>query len=231
MSAGAPLPELGGGAPGPGLIEPHAQPSPRPALASPLTEAEVQALGAGFAVIRDGLLGAELTRDVRSEVVALWRDGLLTPAAIGRGPGRARRPDVRGDVTCWLEPTPERPALARLHAFFTALGDEVNEAAWLGLRAFDVQVALYPGGGARYLRHRDTFRGRAERRLTAIWYANPGWCPSDGGALRVHEPGASRSIAPVADRLVLFRSDVLEHAVAPSRSQRVALTAWYRGAP
>ncbi|MEZ4265736.1 MAG: 2OG-Fe(II) oxygenase [Myxococcota bacterium] len=199
-----------------------------PAFGPPLLDAEVEALGDGLALVRDGVLGVDIARAARAEVLALWRAGSLKPAAVGRGAHRERRPEVRGDLTTWLDPASATPALASVHALFESLRDAVNHSAWLGLRAFDVQIALYPGRGARYLRHRDTFRGRAERRLTAIWYANPDWVPADGGALRAFEPAATRSIAPLADRLVLFRSDVLEHAVTPSHNQRIALTAWYR---
>jgi SM-20-related protein len=196
-----------------------------------LTDDEVAALGDGAALVRDGVLGPDIARQARAEVLGLWQAGRLHPAAVGRGADRERRPEVRGDLTCWLDPATAPPALARVHALFDALRDTVNHAAWLGLRAFDLQVALYPGRGARYLRHRDTFRDRPERRLTAIWYANPDWIPADGGVLRAYEPAGTRAIAPLADRLVIFRSDALEHAVTPSQTQRIALTAWYRATP
>lgn len=202
-----------------------------PPLAPTFDDAEIIALGDGAAVVRDGVLGPETARQARAEVLALWRAGHLRPAAVGRGAARSRRPEVRGDLTCWLDPALVTPALARVHALFDALRDAVNHAAWLGLRAYDVQVALYPGRRTRYLRHRDTFGGCADRRLTAIWYANPDWTPADGGALSAFEPAGTRSIAPLADRLVIFRSDALEHAVTPSHTQRVALTAWYRATP
>lgn len=214
--------------------------SPRPSHGGPralvaaappslvLDDADVRALGDGHALVRDGLLGADLARSARAEVLTLWQRGALTPAAVGRAHAREARPDIRSDLTAWLDPSPELPALAAVHALFAATLVVVNEAAWMGLGAFDLQVALYPGAGAAYLRHRDTFRDRPERRLTAIWYANPDWEPADGGLLRAYEPTGPRDIAPLADRLVLFRSDVLEHAVTPSHTQRVALTAWYR---
>ena len=54
---------------------------------------------------------------------------------------------------------------------------------------------MYPGGGARYVRHCDNacLAGEGEkcngRRLTAILYLNPGWRDVDGGAL---EPAVVR---------------------------------------
>jgi SM-20-related protein len=93
-----------------------------------------------------------------------------------------------------------------------------------------VQLARYPGGGARYERHRDAFSGGPSRRLTAIYYLNDGWSPADGGALRIHADDGAVDLAPTIDRLVVFLSERLEHEVLPAFAPRLAITAWYRGA-
>ncbi|CBJ30213.1 [Skp1-protein]-hydroxyproline N-acetylglucosaminyltransferase, family GT60 [Ectocarpus siliculosus] len=119
-----------------------------------------------------------------------------------------------------------------------------------------VQLARYPGDGRGYVRHRDTPRSaqdseEAERKITALYYLNPDWRPSMGGQLRVHldsrpeaaaEEGGPRpageeeekagrkwDIEPVLDRLVLFRSDLVEHEVLPASAPRLAVTLWFYG--
>ena len=75
----------------------------------------------------------------------------------------------------------------------------------LGARS-SVQIACYPGNGARYARHYDSFRyqnkksksppqhaGTAgeleqEKRLfTLLYYLNENWQPEHGGVLRLHD--------------------------------------------
>jgi SM-20-related protein len=155
--------------------------------------------------------------------------GALHPAGVSRGPGHRLDRETRGDEMAWVDPAAAPPALARLCARFGALRDGLNRAAYLGLDRFDVQVARYPGGGAAYRRHRDAFPGPANRRLTAIYYANPGWQPAHGGCLRLHLSGGAVDVEPVLDRLVVFLSERIEHEVLPALASRWAVTAWFYG--
>ena len=114
-----------------------------------------------------------------------------------------------------------------------------------------VQVAQYPGDGiSGYPRHCD--RGakcnkedmnstKAERLLTFVYYLTPsGWDSEvDGGALRMFLPSKQETdinsdthfdVMPYSDRLVVFRSDMIEHEVMPSlRRDRIAITVWLYG--
>src|SRR6185295_11601544 len=94
---------------------------------------------------------------------------------------------------------------------------------------FDLQVARYPGAGARYVRHRDAFGGPESRRVSAILYLNPTWTPADGGLLRLHTGAGAVDLEPRLDRLVVFLSERLEHEVLPAHAERFAATAWYYG--
>ncbi|CAJ1962941.1 unnamed protein product [Cylindrotheca closterium] len=74
----------------------------------------------------------------------------------------------------------------------------------------------------------------AERIITAIYYlTNDDWDPVlDGGCLRVFSNGSldKTDICPYRDRLILFRSDGVEHEVLPSlRRSRTAITIWFYG--
>ena len=98
--------------------------------------------------------------------------------------------------------------------------------------------------------------GKAERLITAIYYlTDDDWTPeADGGCLRLYMNGNRHTrqnnnniknnqnnnhsnygnsyvdVAPYQNRLILFRSDGVEHEVRPSlRRPRVALTTWLYG--
>jgi SM-20-related protein len=189
-----------------------------------LQDAEVAALGERGLFVRDAFLGEPVARAAAAELRALplRAAGVSRDAIVEAG--------IRGDEIAWLDPTTAGPALASLHAHFVDLGRALTELAWLGLGRLDVQVARYPGGGARYARHRDAFAGRASRRVSAIWYANPDWHPAHGGQLRLYpDGGESHSLEPILDRLVVFLSEKVEHEVLPAWAERYAVTAWYYG--
>jgi SM-20-related protein len=126
------------------------------------------------------------------------------------------------DVPAGLEPALD---------LFERLKLEANRAAWLGLDRRELQLGCYSGNGETYARHLDVFRGKGEsRRLTAIYYLNEGWRPEEGGQLRLFLPSGDRDIAPITDRLLVFMSAEVEHAVLPALAERWALTAWHSGA-
>ncbi|MBF5042440.1 2OG-Fe(II) oxygenase [Aggregicoccus sp. 17bor-14] len=193
-----------------------------------LSDAEVQALGEQGYFVRPAFLGEAAALRVRE--AALARAGELAPAGVRRGADRRVEAQTRQDLIAWLETAPGT-VLGEAFDAFRQLGDEVSRAAYLGLGRFDVQLALYPGEGARYVRHRDAFPGAAgdNRRLTAILYLNPAWEPAHGGQLRLFTEAGPVDAEPVLDRLVVFLSERLEHEVLPSHAPRLALTAWFYG--
>jgi len=181
--------------------------------------AEVEALGSRGFFVRDGFLGHSLAHRVRQEAARqpLRRAGIRKEGALAD--------DVRTDEIAWLTAEDSQGALAEAVACFSTLMNEVNEAAWLGLRRFDLQLARYQPG-AKYVRHRDAFPGQDNRRLTAIVYLNEGWTEAQGGQLQLFVDPPVR-VEPVLDRLVVFRSELVEHEVLEAHAERWALTAWY----
>ena len=118
-----------------------------------------------------------------------------------------------------------------------------------------VQFAIYPGdANSGYARHCDTgsqcnhevtekqsdstqypIHDKAQRIITAVYYlTEDDWQIEDGGCLRIfdntRDSKNSHDIVPHADRLVLFRSDLVEHEVLPStKKTRMAITVWLYG--
>ncbi len=183
------------------------------------TNIEVEQLGSQGFFTRTSFLGRELALRVLNEAKAIP----LRRAGIRRG--HEVDVSVRSDELAFLTKDETSGALSVAVTHFERLMQDLNDAAWLGLRTFDLQLAHY-APGAHYARHRDAFLGQDNRRITAIVYLNPGWVFEDGGQLRLHvEPPVE--LEPMLDRLVVFRSEVVEHEVLRARADRWALTAWY----
>ena len=115
-----------------------------------------------------------------------------------------------------------------------------------------LQLAIYSGrNGAKYSPHFDSnpWETHNHRELTVLLYLNVGWdAAASGGSLRVlprkHPPHATSAhardapvscmlrpveVAPVAGRLVIFHSRLLQHEVLPctaADAERLALTLW-----
>ncbi|HJZ88867.1 MAG TPA: 2OG-Fe(II) oxygenase [Polyangia bacterium] len=197
-----------------------------------LDAAEVVALGEQGFFVRDRWLGAHVAARVHAEIEELAKAGRLHRAGLSRGAQHRLDPSQRGDEVAWIEPHGQAAssALSALCERFELLRRALNRTAWLGLDRFDVQAARYPGGGTHYARHRDAFSDRPSRRVTAIYYANPGWGAAAGGLLRLHSTDRPTDIAPQDDRLVVFLSERIEHEVTPAQAPRIAVTAWYYGA-
>lgn len=184
----------------------------------------------GLAVV-DGVLTPGTLDQLREEALADFRDGRLEDARVGRGGELRRTEEIRGDRIRWLSPEEATPAQAEYWAMIAGLRTGLAEFFRIHLAWMEAHFAVYPEGG-HYARHRDQHRGSGSRLVTAILYLNPGWQPGDGGELRVHpEDAPSVDHAPLHGRLVVFRSDELEHEVLPSRRVRVAITGWMRRDP
>eukprot|EP00980_Cylindrotheca_fusiformis_P002711 scaffold627_cov125-Cylindrotheca_fusiformis.AAC.28 len=164
-------------------------------------------------------------------------------------------PPVRGDKSLFLSREYRgrqdfelrHPHLHELvSTISTTLVDNLQDQIELDTNLTSVQLAVYPGDGkAGYLRHCD--RGQhscshepqegsssssPERIITAIYYlTNEDWDPVlDGGFLRMYSSTMVHNICPYRDRLVIFRSDGVEHQVMPSlRRPRTAITIWFYG--
>jgi len=103
-----------------------------------------------------------------------------------------------------------------------------------------VQLAVYPGDGTSgYPKHCDRSKkpnnNGMQRIVTAVYYVTPlDWSADlDGGSLVVFDTCHDTShynVVPYANRMVVFRSDIVDHQVLPSlRRERMALTIWLYG--
>ncbi len=168
----------------------------------------------------DGLLGLTGAHAAGRATVA--HAAALRPAGVGRDHHVDAR--VRSDRIGWLDGAMD-DRFVPLFDLFEALRRELNARAYLGLATTEVQLGHYAVGGT-YVRHLDAFAGQPGRVITAIWYANPDWQAAHGGRLCVWDPGRRR-LAPLLDRLIVFRSAAVAHEVETCHHERFAVTAWF----
>ena len=187
-------------------------------------------------LVVDGFLGSHTAWLLREEVEALRRRGCFRPARVGSGEKRRLAPLVRRDEICWFDP--DAPVeeqngasgvsppdeVRRFLARLDTLREELNRLCFLGLVRTECHAASY-GDGAFYRAHLDTFVGRPSRFISFVYFLNPDWNPDDGGCLRIHGEDPE-DIAPILDRMVLFRSRDVLHEVLPVHRDRYTLTGW-----
>lgn len=174
----------------------------------------------GYAVV-DGFLAQHEVEAVRQQEIfstdALKKSGVgNTSKQINEG--------IRGDYIKWIdkELASER-VLQYLHRM-DSLRQFLNQALYLSLKDFEVHLALYPPGSF-YKRHLDQFKTDDHRKISVICYLNPDWKESEGGQLRMYLPEIL-DFYPIAGRLVVFRSDTIEHEVLPATRERCSITGW-----
>lgn len=214
------------------------QPGPGGANIAVIDAARLFALSSaahGMCVV-DGFLGAEEAASLSCRVRERGLDD-LAPARMG-AQHKWRDETARGDRMAWVTAAWDRRTMfSALFAKLRLLQAQLRRNMRHMSDKVSVQLAAYPGTGeGGYVRHSDV-GASSERLVTALFYLNPGWSARNGGQLRVFLPQLDgpqdelsvADVLPVADRLVLFRSDV-EHQVLPCRgAERWAVTCWFHG--
>lgn len=146
-------------------------------------------------------------------------------AGIGNKQSLQIQEAIRGDYIKWLDrkesPEAVRVYLQRLEELIQYL----NRALFLSLKDFEVHMTVYPVGSF-YKRHLDQFKKDDHRKLSVILYLNNQWDEQHGGQLRMYLPDQTKDILPLAGRLVIFRSDEIEHEVLPATRERLSITGW-----
>lgn len=153
------------------------------------------------------------------------KEDVFQKAAIGASANKKVINEIRGDYTYWLE----RERDLSLDSVFDVF-DEVklvlNRLMFLSLAGYEFHLAHYPKGSF-YKKHLDQFDSRNNRMISMIIYLNKNWSTNDGGELRIYPEGEeSVDIAPLENRCVIFRSDILFHEVLVSNTSRKSITGW-----
>lgn len=146
-------------------------------------------------------------------------------AGIGNKQSLQIQEAIRGDYIKWLDRRESPEAVCVYLQRLEELIQYLNRALFLSLKDFEVHMTVYPVGSF-YKRHLDQFKKDDHRKLSVILYLNNQWDEQHGGQLRMYLPDQTKDILPLAGRLVIFRSDEIEHEVLPATRERLSITGW-----
>jgi SM-20-related protein len=183
----------------------------------------------GYAIF-PGLIRPEIAEEVRGEMDALREADGFRPASIGKGNAKQIVPETRGDVTAWIEPRELSAVQEKLIGVFSPTREELNAGLYLGLWDWEGHYAIYPPG-TFYRKHLDRFAADSRRTVSIVFFFNPDWVASDGGALRLETPDGSLDVLPESGTAVFFLSDRIPHEVVETKRDRYSFAGWFRTRP
>jgi SM-20-related protein len=146
--------------------------------------------------------------------------------------GGGRLDAIRSDATRWIEAGAEcHGAGSGYVTALEGLGQYLNQSLYLGVRSVEAHYACYQSGQF-YAQHRDNPQGSTLRAISTVLYLNgesaADWPEVWGGALRlIDSHRVAREALPIANRLVIFNSDLL-HEVLPATQVRRSIAGWLR---
>jgi SM-20-related protein len=146
-------------------------------------------------------------------------------AGIGSKQSLQIQEGIRGDYIKWLDKADSPEAIKVYLNRLQELTQYLNQALFLSLKDFEVHMTVYPEGSF-YQRHLDQFKKNDHRKLSVILYLNPDWKEEQGGQLRMYLSDRTKDFLPITGRLVIFRSDEIEHEVLPATRERLSITGW-----
>jgi len=175
-------------------------------------------------VIVDDFLSDEIYRQIMTFFSNAEQNDRLKKAGIGSSGEFQIKSSIRGDFIYWLDE--ERDD--ELTSFFELkreLLEKLRRFCFLSLSGSEFHIAKYPEG-SHYNRHLDQFNERSNRQITVLIYLNENWKKGDGGELVIYKDNEEILVEPIAKRLLLFKSDVIEHEVLKTNVPRYSLTGW-----
>ncbi|KAG5177957.1 2OG-Fe(II) oxygenase superfamily-domain-containing protein [Tribonema minus] len=208
---------------------------------SQLTEERCRALAdKGYAII-DNCMGEACADALLTEMQEAFDQGLMKPNKThfskpgGGGVMVFQKPGIfETDMhdTALQGQLPVLTSLFEQTALVDALESRLPDVKLRrGTQGCTVKLQHNTGSGGCFPWHYDNPGRPNKRRLTCLLYLNRGWQPGDGGELTLLPfLGLAQEVAPLFDRLVVFRSDLVLHRVRPARAPRYALTVWLDGA-
>lgn len=175
-------------------------------------------------VVVDDFLPDELYDQIMTFFSDAEKSDRLKKAGIGSSGEFQIKSSVRGDFIYWLDEERDQ----ELQDFFelkNELIEKLRRFCFISLSGSEFHIAKYPEG-SHYDRHLDQFNERSNRQITVLIYLNKNWKKGDGGELVIYQDEKEILVEPVAKRLLLFKSDVIEHEVLKTNVPRYSLTGW-----
>jgi len=168
----------------------------------------------------------------------MLENGTLKSAGMSSTDNYWKDETSRGDKITWisnLNDIQKYPQMIAIISRIDELRKELNEVTAFNSTMTRIQLACYPGNGARYVKHKDAIPNNnnndssPKRRLTVILYLNPDWEKACGGQLRLYlKNNQILDVEPKSGTLLLFLSRQVEHEVLPTyKIPRFAITDWF----
>lgn len=154
----------------------------------------------------------------------------LQVSGIGNRLDFQKNASIRGDKINWIADQSTNPYeldyLKKIQRFVRYL----NQTCFTAITSFESHYAAY-GVNSFYKRHLDQFKNEKGRKYSIVLYLNENWTDEDGGFLSLYPKLKDQiNISPLGGRLVLFKSDEMEHEVHPSLTrERRSIAAWLKG--
>lgn len=175
-------------------------------------------------VIVDDFISDEMYREIMDFFHQKEASDDLKKAGIGAQADFQVKAEIRGDFIYWLDENRD----TELSPFLELMDDltqSLKRFCYLSLSGREFHIAKYPTGSF-YHRHLDQFQERSNRQITVLIYLNENWQKGNGGELVIYKDGQEILVEPIAKRLLLFKSDIIEHEVLTTNVPRYSLTGW-----
>jgi len=194
-----------------------------------LLDAVADSLALNSYAVIDNFLSKKESLNCLAVLKKNQEQGKFKKAGIGTANQFQINTDIRGDEIKWIDETNLSPANQIYITQIQAMMRFFNRTLFLSLKDFECHFAHYPSG-TFYKRHLDLLKLSDHRILSFVLYLNPNWKNTDGGELLLYsnENGTEKTMTvdPVLGRLVVFRSEIVEHEVALAHKSRHSITGW-----
>lgn len=175
-------------------------------------------------VIVDNFITEDLYQTIMTFFAAMEESERLKMAGVGTSLDYKIQKEVRGDLIYWLDPEKDYQ-LAPFFTLIDLLREKLGMYCFISLAGYEFHLAKYPIG-SKYERHIDQFNNRSNRQITVLIYLNKDWKKGNGGELKVYKEEGDYLVEPIAKRLLMFKSDIVEHEVLPTNVPRYSLSGW-----
>lgn len=200
-----------------------------------LSDAAAQLKRQGFAVV-DNIFPLQVADELRREIVALKAAGCMQANAThlvrNGGTTKLEKRGIHEVEAHTLSPpgvalAPLLSAFSRDRTLLTLLTVFLECSREESLHYQTLKAQYNEGDNACFPLHFDSDEALDTRKLTALFYLNPGWRHEHGGELVLYPfPHAKQLIAPLYNRLVLFHAPSMLHRVLPCKEERICFTVW-----
>ena len=153
--------------------------------------------------------------------------GAFKRANIGNKVNVVEALKIRSDKILWIDNPSENKFEHAFNLLIEHFFTYLNHTCYTGIRGSEFHYAFFEKG-AFYKRHLDRFSNDQNRKFSMVTYLNQDRKADDGGALLLYTDHGVITILPEWGRMVIFKSDVLEHEVLVSKKDRLSLTGWLK---